>query len=77
MTKILNPWILNFFNPEPGKLIANSKEPILIENKSLGYRIQYILQYFEFTPNYVKYSGIPTFEELIPETEDQKKAVGS
>jgi len=72
-TKILNPLILEFQRAKSGVFAAVANEALIIENKALGYKLYYVLEKFEATLRYVKYSGIPKFEELTPETPDQLK----
>ena len=65
--KLLNPQALRVDYDDKAKtLIVKSNEFLVIENKALGYRLKYMLQFFEY--NYqtriVYYSGLPNFEEL-------------
>ncbi len=73
--EIINPKILNF-NKIAGKgiLTANTDDFLLIENRSLGYRIKYLLKNFEYNSNTetTVYDGETSFEEL-PGTEKQRK----
>lgn len=69
-TKILNPEVLDF-ESRRGSLTAVAAEPLIIENKALGYRIQYFLRDFESTPNRVQYDGEGLYEEMDPENEEQ------
>jgi len=59
---------------EERKLIASSTKPIQIENRALGYRITYHLVLFDYQYGNGKLDvyGIPLFEELLPENEQQK-----
>jgi len=47
-------------------LLVNSNEFLIIENKALGYRIKYLLKYFEYNYNthIMFYAGFPFFEEM-------------
>jgi len=69
-TTILNPEVLDF-ESKRGSLTAIAAEPLIIENKALGYRIQYFLSDFESTPNRVQYDGEGLYEELEPESAEQ------
>jgi hypothetical protein len=65
--KILNPGVLNVdFDKEAQTLTVKSSDFLIIENKALGYKLRYMLQFFEY--NYktriVYYAGLPTFEDL-------------
>ena len=48
------------------RLLAFSDEPLIIENKALGYRIKYQLERFEynFKTGVLFYQGFPSFEEI-------------
>lgn len=73
--EIINPKILNF-NKNAGKgiLTANTDDFLIIENRSLGYRIKYLLKNFEYNSNTetTVYDGETSFEEL-PGSDKQRK----
>ena len=56
------------FKGRDGMLIAYVDEPLEIVNNSLGYNITYVLQDFELTEDYVKYTGYPHFIERTATT---------
>ena len=65
--KILNPQVLIVDYDGAKKLLTvKSNDFLIIENKALGYRLKYMLQFFEFNFNsrIVYYSGLPNFEDL-------------
>jgi len=65
--KIRNTKSIKFrFFPNSNRLIAFSDEPLMIENKALGYTIKYQLEDFEinFKEKTVQYAGYPFFEEI-------------
>ena len=62
---ILNPEVLSFTS-RLGKLSATASEPLIIENRALGYRLQYYLKEFFYFGNTIKYDGEPSFTELTP-----------
>lgn len=64
-THILNPEVLSF-KSHLGKLSATASEPLIIENRALGYRLQYYLKEFFHFGHTIKYDGEPSFTELIP-----------
>lgn len=73
--KLLNPQALHVdFNKAQNVLSVSANEFLIIENKSLGYRIKYLLNSFErdYKSNVVYYSGHPTFEDL-PGSKGKKK----
>jgi hypothetical protein len=73
-SKIKNPDVLRFRNSrQNGELTVTALEPLVIENKGLGYRITYQLETFryDFTRRYILYAGYPFFENL--EGSDRKK----
>lgn len=65
LTTLLNPEALSFTS-RLGKLSATASEPLIIENRALGYQIQYYLKEFFHYGNTIKYDGEPSFTELIP-----------
>jgi len=66
-TYISNEEVIRF-KSSYGMLIAFADEPLEIINNSLGYIIQYVLDDFELTEGYVKYTGYPHFIEQIATT---------
>jgi hypothetical protein len=71
--KILNKEVIDLEYKE-GLLSASAKDPLVIENKTLGYKITFILQAFGKNKSKTYFKGIPRYEELIPEnTEEEKK----
>jgi hypothetical protein len=65
--KILNPEVLRFeYNAEKKILTANTNDLLIVENNALGYRIKYLLKYFQKDEEtgLVFFYGLPTFEEL-------------
>ena len=70
-TKILNPEVLDFAN-KGGTLLAFASDILVIENKALGYKIQYFLKDFKAEPTRIQYDGEPLFEELEAESPEQQ-----
>eukprot|EP01133_Synstelium_polycarpum_P002965 gene2965-3411_t len=65
--KLLNPQVLDVDYDNNARLLTvKSNEFLVIENKALGYRLKYLLQYFEYNYNTrtIYYAGLPNFEEL-------------
>ncbi|MES2457614.1 MAG: carboxypeptidase-like regulatory domain-containing protein [Bacteroidota bacterium] len=65
--KIINPQVLRFeYNDDRKILTATSDDFLVIENKALGYRIKYLLKYFQKdeATGLVFFYGFPTFEDL-------------
>lgn len=60
---IKNEDVIRFNDDGYGMFIAYADEPLEIINNSLGYRIHYVLEDFELTKDYVKYTGYPNFIE--------------
>jgi hypothetical protein len=56
-------------------LFAYALEPLIIENKALGYRLTYQLETFSFDFNtrFISYAGYPFFEELKDNFTRQKR----
>jgi hypothetical protein len=70
-TEIINPEVLDF-SSKGGSFKAQASDPLVIENKALGYRIQYFLKDFSATPTRTQYDGEPLFEELSAESPEQQ-----
>jgi hypothetical protein len=65
--KIINHDVIRFrFSDKNNRLIAKADEPIIIENKILGYKIKFQLIEFtaDFNTDVVAYYGYPLFTEL-------------
>lgn len=74
--KLLNPDVLKFrLNKKTNILRAFAHEKLVFENKSLGYRVKYLLTRFEvdFNANTFKYIGYPLFEKMIPKNPGEQK----
>ena len=71
-TKILNPEVLDFEARWWGKLTARAAEPLVIENRALGYRIRYFLKEFSAAGGTIRYDGEPLFEPLEPESPEEE-----
>ncbi len=74
--KIVNLKVLKFRrNEKENSLLVSAIEPVIIENKALGYTIKYDLKEFRyyFTDNTVFYSGNALFEEMS--TDNNKTAM--
>ncbi|MEM6644816.1 MAG: carboxypeptidase-like regulatory domain-containing protein [Bacteroidota bacterium] len=69
---IKNPEVIDF-QGGLANMKATASDILVIENPALGYRIQYFLKDFEATPTRTSYDGEPLFEEMEPETLEQKQ----
>lgn len=72
LTTITNPEVLDFEDTR-GTFKAVASAPLIIENRALGYRIQYFLSDFESTPGRVRYDGEGLYEELEPEHAEEAR----
>ena len=74
--KILNTTAL-WFDDDRGRqqLTGGARAPLQIENRALGYRIQYVLAQFQYDygKHYVSYLGYPVFEAMKPHSNRQEK----
>lgn len=73
--KIKNPEVLKFyFSKKRNRLKVLATEPLLIENKALGYNIKYALDSFTHTyeTQISLYTGYPLFEEMTPDNNEQR-----
>jgi hypothetical protein len=76
--KIINPQVLRVnFDITNSLLTVKTDEFLIVENKALGYRIKYMLDYFEFNSrtNIIYYAGKPFFEELKSSGAKRKKFI--
>jgi len=64
--RIMNDYVISFKKNEH-VLEAFASEPIIIENKGLGYRVIYTLEHFSDDKRIIRYSGDSFFEEMEPE----------
>ncbi len=74
--KLLNSQnLITKYNQTTGILNISADQFLVIENKSLGYRIKYLLEYFEynFKTKVIYYAGYPFFEDLKAGVARQKK----
>jgi hypothetical protein len=74
--KILNPEVLVTEYDKARRILkVTADEFLIVENQALGYRIKYLLKYFEndFNSNIIFFSGMPHFEELKGSKSKKKK----
>jgi CarboxypepD_reg-like domain len=69
-SEITNPEVLDF-EVKRGTFKAVASEPLIIENRALGYRIRYFLKDFKQEAQRTQYDGEPLFEEMSPESREQ------
>lgn len=72
---IENPKTLSFhYNDTSYVLTAETTEPLIIQNKALGYKIYYDLSFFVHYAGRTSYSGYTLFQEIPPiNTKEQKR----
>ncbi|MHA4895228.1 carboxypeptidase-like regulatory domain-containing protein [Pedobacter sp. PWIIR3] len=76
--KMLNPQVLNIdYDVTKSLLTVKTNEFLIVENKALGYRLKYMLDYFEYNSrtHIIYFSGHPFFEELKASASRKKKYV--
>ncbi len=72
--KILNPEVVQFSENGPTKkLTAWAEDILVIENRALGYRLNYLLENFELTPDLLRYTGQTRFEALRDTSEAERR----
>jgi hypothetical protein len=72
--KILNPEVLDFqVDKENNRFIAATDSILIVENRSLGYRLHIILDTFRISKDSLIYSTYPRYEELVPQNENESK----
>lgn len=80
---MLNPEVLDFkADAETEQFTATAREPVIIENRAFGYRIEYFLDFFterwrsfEFSPTWksIEFIGRTRFTPLHPQNENEMK----
>jgi hypothetical protein len=72
--KLINPDVL-YFNNTPEKFTARAQEPVIIENKGLGYKLKFQLDEYSVNKETqrIVYSGHVVYENLIPDNEEEEK----
>lgn len=75
-TEIMNPEVLSF-EDRVVRFTAVASEPLIIENRALGYRIQYFLREFAATPTRVSYDGEGLYEEMPASTPELAQRWGA
>ena len=71
---LINPEVLKFyFSKKRNRLKVLAVEPLKIENKALGYSIQYSLDSFthQYNTETSLYTGNPLFKEMMAESDSQ------
>lgn len=72
--EILNPEVLHFeFDRKTAILTAFARKPLLIKNKSLGYKITYELEDFVLARNRITYLGYARYQNLKGSKRKQRK----
>ncbi len=69
-TTITNAPVLDF-SQNLTEFKAWASEPLVIENRALGYRITYFLKDFEASSTRTRYDGEPLYEELDPASQQE------
>ena len=68
---IRNPWVLDFelvkTKRNPNYIHASASQPLLVENKALGFEIEYYLQDYRFYKGKSMYYGLAFFKEVLSE----------
>jgi len=71
--RLLNPEFLDFKRPQPDLFEATARQPLRIENRALGYRIEFLLVTFKADKDFLTLEGQPRYEELEPRNEEEKE----
>lgn len=63
--EIMNPWVVDFEMKKFEDLFsAHADQPLIIQNRILGYQITFLLRQFEMRGGQLIYIGFPSFEAL-------------
>lgn len=74
--RILNEEIIDFYYDEEKRVLeAFATEPVIVENKALGYKLQYYLEQFviDYKSNISSYYGYTVFEEMKGNARKQRR----
>ncbi len=71
--RLLNPEVIAFDEEEDGLLRAVGEGPLRMENRSLGYLVEYDLMQFELLGDAVAFWGHARFEPLAPDDDRQRR----
>ena len=63
---LTNPENLNIEEASRNTFVVSASQPLLIENKALGYRISYLLDSFKATSQATSFKGLMQFTEMEP-----------
>ncbi|WP_179862200.1 carboxypeptidase-like regulatory domain-containing protein [Longibacter salinarum] len=70
---ITNPEVLRFETTWWGKFDVRAVKPIVIENRALGYKIEYFLRGFDADHRLLRWKGEPLFSELTPSSPEEAR----
>lgn len=72
--QLVNSQVLQFEQTD-NELTVKAKEPLIINNQALGYRIKFQLERFTYSYDtyLVSYEGNPVFEPLIPKNQQEEQ----
>lgn len=69
-----NPEVLDFRTDESGTFLATARSSLMLENRALGYMIEYAVEFFSYDGDYLRVSAKPRFVQLKPGSELEKEA---
>lgn len=69
---ITNPYVVDIEMADGG-LVAKASSPIIIENRSLGYKLTFVLKQFEVSNNSYTIGGDTFFEELLASSHERAR----
>lgn len=75
LCKIINPQVLEFSYDKDHWFVARADSDLIVENRSLGYRLDIIIKSFRYnnTHDKTQYILYPKFTELIPDNPNEQK----
>jgi len=71
--RLLNPEVIDFKRTEPDLFEASARQHLRIENRALGYRIEFLLVTFKADKDFLTLEGQPRYEELEPRSDEEKE----
>ena len=70
-SEIINPLSINFYEDRSDNYVATCDSCLIVENRSLGYKINIVLQHFEWNKTKCYHRTYSKFNESEPESEDE------
>jgi hypothetical protein len=70
---LTNGELMDFVADSVGSFVATARAPLKIENRALGYFIEFVLKTFKVRNDELTLEGLPKYTELKPSSEAERK----